>query len=65
MKMIIIDVDNGQVQITTSGFKGTACKKATEQLERDLGTVTGSTPTAEMFQPEQVTPRTVKAGGGR
>lgn len=37
----------GEITITTTGYKGSECLKATEALERALGTKTSDTPTAE------------------
>ncbi len=37
----------GEVTITTSGYRGAECKKATKELEEALGTVTKDTPTPE------------------
>lgn len=39
---------NGEVTITTKGFKGSACKAATESLQRALGETVSDTPTEEM-----------------
>ena len=47
MKKITIVFDGADVQITTEGFSGPACLKATEALERDLGLVRKDTKTAE------------------
>lgn len=47
MKTIIITFDGEDVQITTEGFSGKACKAATAELERELGTVTSDRTTAE------------------
>lgn len=46
---------DGTVQVTVKGIKGKACKKATEVIEKALGTTTSSTPTREMSEPETVT----------
>lgn len=47
-KEIIVKVTPlGDVQITTTGYSGSECQKATESLERALGTKTSDTPTAE------------------
>ncbi|MDB6017689.1 MAG: hypothetical protein JWR19_2178 [Pedosphaera sp.] len=38
MKTITVEIDaNGQVTIEAAGFKGNACEKATEALEKALG----------------------------
>lgn len=42
----------GEIVITTSGYKGTECLKATESLEKALGKKTSDQPTAEMKQQE-------------
>ena len=47
MKSITILIDGPDVTITTEGFAGKACLKATEGLERDLGLVKKETKTAE------------------
>jgi hypothetical protein len=40
MKAITIDIDTeGQVTIEATGFKGSACEKATAEIEKALGTV--------------------------
>ena len=38
---------DGEIKITTSGYKGSECQKATESLERALGTKISDAPTAE------------------
>lgn len=57
---VLID-DEGNVEITTTGFSGPACQKATAELERALGKKTADTPTAEMRQATT----TVKQKAGR
>jgi hypothetical protein len=42
----------GEITITTSGFKGSECLKATAALEKALGKKTSDQPTAEMKQQE-------------
>lgn len=42
----------GEIKITTSGFKGTECLKATAALEKALGKKTSDQPTAEMKSQE-------------
>lgn len=40
MKTITVNIDvTGEVKIEATGFKGSACTKATEEIERALGTV--------------------------
>ncbi len=52
-KKILMEVSpEGEIKITTSGYKGTECLKATEALERALGKKTSDQPTAEMKQTE-------------
>lgn len=51
MKQIKILVDeSGEVEITTTGFKGQACEKATAELEKALGVVSKRKRTPEFFQ---------------
>lgn len=61
-KKITVRVDKtGATTVATEGFQGTACKDATAQLEKALGTVKSDTPTQEQYAPpEQVT----TIGGG-
>lgn len=48
-KKILMEVSpEGEIKITTSGFKGTECLKATAALEKALGKKTSDQPTAEM-----------------
>lgn len=57
MKTITVEINNeGEVIIETTGFKGDACRKATEEVEKALGKVTKRTIKPEMYQAE------VKAG---
>lgn len=42
-----------KIEITTEGFKGTACADATRAIEAILGRVREDTPTAEMFDTEE------------
>lgn len=42
----------GEITITTVGFKGAECLKATAELEKALGKKTSDQPTAEMKQQE-------------
>jgi len=55
---VIIDTD-GNVEVQTSGFSGPECKKATADLERVLGKVTGDRVTSEYHRrsPTTVTAR--------
>ncbi len=60
MKQIIIAVDfEGNIQVEAIGYKGALCSKATEAIERALGTVTRKTPKPEYYQQNQ---QTAKAG---
>jgi len=43
---VIIDTD-GNIEVQTSGFVGAECKKATAELERQLGKVTDDTVTPD------------------
>ncbi len=55
-KQILMEVSpEGEIKITTSGFKGTECLKATAELEKALGKKTSDQPTAEMKQQEAKT----------
>jgi len=46
---------DGTVEVAPSGFKGSACKKATKFLEEGLGLDTSkSKATAEMYEQETV-----------
>ena len=56
---VIIDTD-GNIEVATSGFAGAECKKATAELERQLGTVTDDKLTSD-YHKRPVT--TVKARG--
>lgn len=51
-KIDVLITPEGEVKITTSGYKGAECLKATEALERALGAKTSDKPTAEMKQTE-------------
>lgn len=45
---IIVDIDaQGNTKVTTSGFAGAECLKATAELEKALGTTTKDTKTRE------------------
>lgn len=51
MPTITIDVAaDGAVRLTVDGVSGASCKHITAALERELGTVTGSQPTADMHR---------------
>jgi len=51
-QIIELTFEGDKVTIHTSGFTGTACQKATEALERDLGlTERKETKTAEFHKP--------------
>jgi hypothetical protein len=50
MKIIEIEVKiSGETTITTMGFQGEECKKATKGLKAALGDVKDEKPTSEMF----------------
>lgn len=51
-KIDVLISPKGEVTITTSGYKGASCLKATEGLERALGAKATDQPTAEMKQTE-------------
>lgn len=45
---IIVDIDvNGNTKVTTSGFTGSDCLKATAELEKALGATTKDVKTRE------------------
>ena len=51
MRQIIVSVSpEGEVRIDAIGFKGTACEKATQELERALGMATKRTKKPEYRQ---------------
>lgn len=50
MQEVIIEVTGGVPTITVNGVKGIACKNLTRALENDLGSVTKSTPTKELYE---------------
>jgi len=58
---IVIDIVDGQAVVTSKGFTGAACLKATADIEKALGHKTSDTPTAEM----RTTAATVKTGAGQ
>ncbi len=45
---IIVTITGGSASVETKGFSGTECLAETMELERALGKVASSTPTAEM-----------------
>tara|TARA_R110000824_G_scaffold215949_2_gene402512 strand:+ start:4081 stop:4266 length:186 start_codon:yes stop_codon:yes gene_type:complete len=48
MKTINVTIDtDGNIEVETSGFAGAECKKATADLERQLGKVTDDAVTPE------------------
>lgn len=53
MKEIIVRIKDGASTVTTKGFKGADCLKATADLEAALGKKTGSAPTSEMREQTQ------------
>lgn len=53
MKEIIVRHSGGTAQVTTKGFKGAECLKATADLEAALGKVTANKPTSEMREQTQ------------
>jgi hypothetical protein len=44
----------GETAVQTKGFTGSACRDASRQIERALGTVQSDQPTAEMYQSQAV-----------
>lgn len=51
MKQIIITITpEGDAEIKTTGFKGSACSLATREIERALGKVTKDTKTPDFYQ---------------
>jgi hypothetical protein len=61
MKTITVDIKDGEVQITTSGFAGKSCQAETADLERALGMTTSDRATTEMYKPVVATAQ-AKAG---
>jgi hypothetical protein len=56
MKTINVTIDtDGNVEVETSGFAGAECKKATADLERQLGKVTGDAVTPEYHKRPAIT----------
>ncbi|MDR1282412.1 MAG: DUF2997 domain-containing protein [Opitutaceae bacterium] len=65
MKSITVDIDpQGQVKIETSGFTGSACEKATAEIEKALGQKTSSKRKAEYYKAGN-TNVSINAGGSR
>ena len=59
----IIVAPNGQSQVQTKGFTGSACRQASQFIEQALGQRTGQQLTAEFYQ--QVSqPQTHQLKGG-
>ncbi len=55
MKKIKVHVDKeGKIKITTEGFGGVACKDATRELEKALGSVSKETLTDEFYNQSTV-----------
>lgn len=53
MKKIKVRINNeGEVQVSTEGFKGPECLAATRGLENALGVVENNRPTPEMYEQE-------------
>lgn len=62
MKAVIVTVEtDGTIEIKATGFRGSACEKATAQIEKALGTVTKKTRTPEFYQGQE---QQQKAGQG-
>tara|TARA_R110000744_G_scaffold44956_4_gene100091 strand:+ start:63 stop:248 length:186 start_codon:yes stop_codon:yes gene_type:complete len=56
MRQIEVTIDtDGNIEVSTSGFAGAECKKATADLERQLGKVTDDTVTAEYHNRPAIT----------
>ena len=56
MKTIEVVIDaTGEVEVSTSGFVGAECKKATADLERALGKTTKDTVTPDYHKRATVT----------
>jgi hypothetical protein len=53
-KIKVVVSKEGETQISTEGFTGTACKDATKQLEKALGTVTKDSNTQEFYNESTV-----------
>ncbi len=54
-KEIIFIIDGGQVEVSTTGFKGAACEAATKAFEDVLGgAITGKKRTADYHKTEDV-----------
>lgn len=49
MKTVKVEIDeDGNVVVSTAGFRGKECKAATEAIEKALGATTADAPTHEM-----------------
>jgi len=54
-KIIEITVSpTGETTVQTKGFTGSSCREASKALERALGVVQSDTPTAELYQGQNV-----------
>lgn len=49
---LTFDPKTAKMDIETSGFKGQACMKETEQLMKMIGSVDKTTPKPEMYEKE-------------
>ena len=55
MKTIEITISpTGETTLQTKGFTGSTCRDASKALERALGIVQSDTPTAELYQQQNV-----------
>ena len=50
---IIVDT-KGEATVQTKGFTGSSCRDISKALERALGIVQSDTPTAELYQVQNV-----------
>lgn len=56
MKEVTFTIENGQVKIEATGFKGGSCEAATKAFEDILGgAITGKKRKSEFYQQEQAT----------
>ena len=62
MKQVIFTIENGQVEIKSSGFKGGACDAATKAFEEVLGGTGKKTRTSEYYAKED---NVVRLGVGK
>lgn len=54
MKKISVRITKkAEITVSTEGFSGEECLRATERLEASLGKVGTPTPTAEMYEAER------------